>query len=466
MTEGAKKTSKKKSTVKSRTKVEKKILNEQQVLDILREIAYVKEDNKQSVEKKIRRVNKTLRESEIDADLVFDLISEKKKLQKNLQRLKKEELALKEASDEKEIIKDTDSEKPKIEEEVSEEKEVPKVEVSVEKKSSKGLIIFLIILALIIGIIFGVVYFKKNVKPEDNKIEEKVIDQESERKKEEQRLASLYSDCLAKEVNEKDRTEYIINAENELTEYLKKYKTSVGYRDINTGFEFNYNEKNVYYAASSIKVLSALYLFMEADKGNVDLDSTMKYTAKYKWPASLEMKNIKLGTEVKLRDLIKYSIEVSDNTAYQMLVSYIGKNKLKEFGKSLGATNTLIGGDNFGNINVLDGLVYWKTINDFINSSTLYGEEFKEYLMNADQNGLEIDDYGIKAAHKYGEYKPTYNDLGIVYDTNPYYVAILTREYGKDMIDIIKDINKHVYELHLKYYENRENVCHIEVYGN
>ena len=61
------------------------------------------------------------------------------------------------------------------------------------------------------------------------------------------------------------------------------------------------------------------------------------------------MKKKKYGTKVSLREFVKYSVIYSDNSAHQKLISYIGRNKLKEFGKSIGAKNTLNGGDNFGN---------------------------------------------------------------------------------------------------------------------
>ena len=177
------------------------------------------------------------------------------------------------------------------------------------------------------------------------------------------------------------------------------------------------------------------------------------------------MNKIKLNSDVKLRDLAKYTITVSDNTAYQMLVGYIGRSKLINFGRSLGAKKTLSGGDNFGNIDVNDGFHYWEAIYDFINNNGELGQEFKSYLISAEQNDLSIADKGIEAAHKYGEYSPYYNDLGIVYSSNPYYAVILTREYGKNMEKTIRDINNHLYELHMKFYENRNNTCRILVYG-
>ena len=75
------------------------------------------------------------------------------------------------------------------------------------------------------------------------------------------------------------------------------------------------------------------------------MDDTLTYTKKYRMGASAYMKEISYGTNVSLRDLVKYSITASDNTAHKMIVDYIGVSTLKEYGKSLGATLTHLNND-------------------------------------------------------------------------------------------------------------------------
>ena len=72
---------------------------------------------------------------------------------------------------------------------------------------------------------------------------------------------------------------------------------------------------------------------------------------------------------ISLRDLVKYAITVSDNSAHQMLVDYIGFTNLKKYGNSLGAKNTLIGGDNFGQIDTNDSIAYLTELYKFINDN-------------------------------------------------------------------------------------------------
>lgn len=319
-------------------------------------------------------------------------------------------------------------------------------------------VLFLFLLLLVVVVILFL--FLKD----DNSIElnipkntEKIIDLRPQ----------LYEECLNKPLDERDKNGDILLAEEELTDYLKNnYSVSVLYEDLKLGFSYSYNQDVVYYAASTIKSLDALYIYTKAAAGELDLDETMIYSKKYKWSSSKEMSKHNYGDKVSLRDLVKYAVTVSDNTAHQMLVAYIGRSKLKEFGNSLGAKNTLIGSDNFGNISVTDAVVYMKAINEFINTNDELGTELKSYFVQADQNGLKFDELGIDAAHKYGEYSYFYHDIGIVYDENPYVIAILTHEGNNDFLKIVKDINEHVYKLHQVYNTNRENICHLEVYGS
>lgn len=364
---------------------------------------------------------------------------------------------LREAIEEFDALDDT---APKIEK--KEDIEIVDTKCVDKKKSLDSKVVKVIIMVLLlIVIVVSIVFFSlKDDKPIDlviPKKAEEVVDLRPQ----------LYEECLKRPLNDSDKTGEILLAEEELTNYLKKnYSTSVLYEDLSLGFSYSYNPDIVYYAASTIKSLDALYIYTKAATGELDLDETMTYSKKYKWNSSKEMSKYNYGDKISLRNLVKYAITVSDNTAHQMLVAYIGRSKLKEFGNSLGAENTLVGSDNFGNISVTDAIIYMKAINEFINNNDELGAELKSYFVQADQNGLKFEDLGIEAAHKYGEYSYFYHDIGIVYDENPYVIAILTHEGNDDFLEIVKDINKHVYELHKAYNTNRENVCHLEVYGS
>lgn len=457
--------SKKKTTKKSSVETKKEEVTEEKVdKEIQKEVFVDSEESTLEVEKSIEqqvvdnteKIEPEKKTSDFKDNLIItrEITFTEDSIDLKDKKLLKQ---LREAIEEFDALDDT---VPKIEE--KEDIEIVDTKCVDKKKifDSKVIKIIIIVLLLLI-IVLSIVFFSlKDDKPIDliiPKKEEEVVDLRPQ----------LYEECLKRPLDDNDKTGEILLAEEELTNYLKKnYSTSVLYEDLNLGFSYSYNPDVVYYAASTIKSLDALYIYTKAAAGELDLDETMTYTKKYKWNSSKEMSKYNYGDKVSLRNLVKYAVTVSDNTAHQMLVAYIGRSNLKEFGKSLGAENTLVGSDNFGNISVTDAIIYMKAINEFINNNDELGAELKSYFVQADQNGLKMDDLGIEAAHKYGEYSYFYHDIGIVYDENPYVIAILTHEGNDDFLEIVKDINEHVYELHKAYNTNRENVCHLEVYGS
>lgn len=232
-----------------------------------------------------------------------------------------------------------------------------------------------------------------------------------------------------------------------LNEYIKHqgYNISVGYYNLKTGYTYTYNPNVVYYGASLIKTLDALYIYNGASNGSINLDNTMTYESKYVHGYSAEMAKKSIGTKVKLRDLVKYAITVSDNSAHAMLVDYIGFNNLKSYGNSLGASYTLVGGDKYGSTTVYDQLSYWKAVYQMVNG-TSYGSEVKSYFINNYANDLLFNG-GPTFMHKFGDYNQYHHDVGIALIDNPYIIVILTNEGYRNYNSIISDISQKVYNL-------------------
>ncbi len=355
------------------------------------------------------------------------------------------------------------------------EVEVPKDEPLVfkpEKKKTNLLQFFYLIPVFILGVSIGILLVHCLNNNTANISEYKIADdmdefkqiEEQEKQEEQERLALLYDECMSRPYDERDNNETLQTYKAELDNYLVKYKTSVMMKDITTGYIYSYNPTKVYYAASTAKTLAALYLYSKAMVGEVNLDETLTYSSRFNWSDSLEMSKHRYGEKISLRELIKYAITVSDNSAYQMLVNYIGRQNLKNYGRSLGAKYTLNGSDNFGSISVEDAIIYTSTLNNLIETGGELGQELKQIFLIALQNDLAIPEYGILAAHKYGEYKPNYHDIGIVYAEKPYLVAVLTTEGYGDFEGKVKDISKHLYRLHSIFWENRKGICATEVY--
>ena len=273
-----------------------------------------------------------------------------------------------------------------------------------------------------------------------------------------------YQNCLALPHSNNDNTELINSYINSLNDYFKlNYAASIYYEDFNTGFNYQYQPSKTYYAATTIKMLDAIYLYEKAIQGEINLDQKIKYQAKFQRTYSAGMKKHKVGSQITIRQVINYAISFSDNTAHMMLVDYIGRGTLKAYGLSLGATLTLSGNDAFGQINVADAKIYLKKLNGLF-ADKKYGDEIKNLFLNADQNYLKSISQDVEVAHKYGNYEIFYNDIGIVFDKNPYYIVILTQNGHNNQEQLIMNIGAKIYDLHQLFTSERATSCHNKVY--
>jgi len=276
-----------------------------------------------------------------------------------------------------------------------------------------------------------------------------------------ERQAEKYNECLAEKYQEDAEVEAKIATLNNYIKTNYPY-TSIEYYDLNTNLTYTYNSQAVYYGASLIKTLDALYIYNKALEDSSILDEELTYASSYKRASSLGMQNYTFGTKVSIRDLVKYAISVSDNSAHQMLVNYIGFSKLKAYGNAIGNDYTLVGGDNYGSIDLDDAFNYMVELNKYLNNNKELGTELKSYFNNDYDNFLDLDNVNI--IHKYGYYGSYFHDIGIAEDNDPYIIIVLTN-YGLDNFKtIVNNISKKINELHEYYHTEKRDNCYIEAY--
>ena len=216
-------------------------------------------------------------------------------------------------------------------------------------------------------------------------------------------------------------TKRIIKVEDPISKYIKEnnYNVSIGYYNLVTKKQYLYNENEIYYGASLIKTLDAIYLY---DKGLVN---------------------------ETIKPYIKKAISISDNDAHYYLVNYIGKENLKKYGISLGAPNTLSNdtyyheNTYYGNTTVKDQLVYLKKLYTI----TKNNEELKSFFINDYGNYIKVNN--LTVMHKYGYLDQYYHDEGIIFDTNPYIIIILTNHGNDNKKEIINNLSNLLYKYHL-----------------
>lgn len=251
----------------------------------------------------------------------------------------------------------------------------------------------------------------------------------------------------------------IMSKEIELNQYFnnKHPNTSIVYYNLKTGYQYNYNKEQVYFGASLIKTLSALYIYEQALIDESILDEKIIYTENYLKHGSSIMSTKSFGDQFSIRELVKYSINVSDNIAYKMLLEYIGFDKLKSFGHSIGNKYTLEGNDRInGKINPSDALNYMIRLNDYINNNGELGKELESYFNN--KNAFHLTNYNSTILHKSGDWKEAHHNIAIVKDDNPFIIIVLTNN-GQGELFSIKDISKKIYNYNEFYNTKRLELC-------
>jgi beta-lactamase class A len=256
------------------------------------------------------------------------------------------------------------------------------------------------------------------------------------------------------------------NLSIDLHKYIKKSGGSITlqYKDLITGDGFQISGKKSRRAASTIKLPLILYIMEQASKGKINLNQKLTYKKYQYYGGSGVIQYQKVGTKYTIRDLIKKAMIHSDNIAFIMLRDRVGRAHFNSYMKSLGAQYTYPHGQNMTSAN--DLIIYAKKLYQFSETNPL-GKEVVSYLEKTDFNttiprGIK----GAKVAHKVGmiPMNKIYNDVGIIYDKNPFALAIMTNNisYQKSQ-KVIADIASIVYKHHkakrsAKYFKCKSDV--------
>lgn len=203
-------------------------------------------------------------------------------------------------------------------------------------------------------------------------------------------------------------------ADDPIADYIAQhdYDVSVGYYNLVNGKCYFYQGDKLYYGASLIKTLDAIYLY-----DNNMVDDNLKY-------------------------YIDRAISVSDNDAHSYLVNYIGRDTLRDYGINLGAANTLSGDGIYGDTTVVDQIAYYKKAYELAKQN----EDFKAPFINNSHNYIKINN--LTTMHKHGYYDQWFHDAGIVFDDEPYIVVILTNHGKGNQYEVVHGLSEQVYEYH------------------
>jgi beta-lactamase class A len=213
--------------------------------------------------------------------------------------------------------------------------------------------------------------------------------------------------------------------------------TGLEVMDLATGDHVGYNDGAVMPAASTIKVPVMVEVFKQLETGNFDLDRHVTLLENDKDYGSGDLCDAPAGTTYTVDELLEKMIDISDNTATNMLIRLVGLRNINREMSGLGLRHTRLRGflrtDSWSvrqtlestprdMVHLLVMMAHRELVDDWSSNemiSILEGDEINTLLPEPLPAGIPI-------AHKTGSFFDTLNDVGIVYSDTPYVIAVMT----------------------------------------
>lgn len=214
--------------------------------------------------------------------------------------------------------------------------------------------------------------------------------------------------------------------------------TALEVLDLSTGYRVGYNAGISMPAASTIKVPVMVEVFRQLAEGRFDLNHKMTLLYRDKDWGSGELCEAGVDSQHSVAELLSKMIDVSDNTATNMLIRLVGRSQINATMDNLGLDRTRLHGDVR-----TEGWSIRNTLrsspSDMVHLLSLMARHqlIDEWSSNEMISILEDDRFNtllpaplpddVTIAHKTGSLYDTLNDVGIVYaDQSPYVIAVMT----------------------------------------
>lgn len=222
------------------------------------------------------------------------------------------------------------------------------------------------------------------------------------------------------------------------------------------GYGYNLNEE--IYSACTIKAPYAMYVLKECEKQGINIWQTkLKYTQNMYNGGSGIIKNGPVNTEYSIGYLLSVLLKISDNTAYNVLVSRFGLWGYQNFLNEFGGQNLY--GSQYGRASANQRKNEWVEIIKYINSGSAYAQVLKEDLTgirayNPAIGTMQIDpnrsqycylvewmkhdhEYLHKSGWSWGDYMSAC-DCAVI--DNQYIIIMMTADYatGLSRTDILR----------------------------
>lgn len=268
---------------------------------------------------------------------------------------------------------------------------------------------------------------------------------------------SCYKDVDPTEITNTKVGEYITKLK-QLYQSNSNYFSFL-YQDLYSGYTVSYNEEAPIFTASTIKAPAIIYIYEEASQGKIDLNEKLTYTSNFYNNGSGILKTKQPGTSYTVEELIQYTIHDSDNAAYAMLMKRYGRKNALNFWQSLGTKNIFTLDTIWGVLSAKDAAIYMKELYRFSRENSTYGPRLINYFKEAGWKLNTNKDGIFNTANKGGWNGTTIHDVAIVYEDNPYILAIMSNTGESDYPYLFATTSKLVGQLHEEYWKYKSEKC-------
>lgn len=208
--------------------------------------------------------------------------------------------------------------------------------------------------------------------------------------------------------------------------------------DLSTGYHVGYNAAESMPAASTIKIPVMVEVFRQLEAGRFDLNRRVTLLARDKDDGSGELCDAPDGSTYMVSSLLEKMIDISDNTATNMLIRLVGRSNINRTMYRLGLEHTHLRTDVRTDrwsvrtalrsspsdmVRLLSMMAKRQLVDPWSSNemiSILEGDQINTLLPQPLPDDVAI-------AHKTGSFFDTLDDVGIVFENEaPYVIAVMT----------------------------------------
>jgi beta-lactamase class A len=217
-------------------------------------------------------------------------------------------------------------------------------------------------------------------------------------------------------------------------------RIAIAVEDVATGVTTGINPGREMPAASTIKIPVMVEVFRQLVAGDFDLNTKITLRKSDRDWGYGQLCDAHIGSTYTVSRLLSLMIDVSDNTATNMLIRRVGRQRINATMRELGLNHT-----HLGDFIRSNGPIRWALRSSPADMMHLLGAMAKEQLVDEwssramiailrgqHHNGLIPEPLppGTEIAHKTGTLHDTLNDVGIVYGDgdDPYVIAVMTTD--------------------------------------